>query len=213
MDKIKYVIITGILAVLLGTLIIEPGAESIEIGHYTGNVGDIVEVNVTVNGTDISGLGFELIFDNSKLYALNVAEGDFMKNACNTTFNTIPPEINNTSGTIKFYNFCWGQTVNGSGVIAAILFNITGSGTSSLILQNVTVFDEEGNLTNESITAHNGSVDVHECDLNNDGIIIHDYNDLMNAYKCFLGIENCNNYYQNWNLMKQEYECFVGNFN
>ncbi|ODS36943.1 hypothetical protein BEH94_03960 [Candidatus Altiarchaeales archaeon WOR_SM1_SCG] len=53
----------------------------------------------------------------------------------------------------------------------------------------------------------------HVCDLNHDGIIIHDYDDLMTAYKCFLGIKNCDNYYMNWNLMKQEYQCFTGNFN
>ncbi len=49
------------------------------------------------------------------------------------------------------------------------------------------------------------------CDLNGDGIIIHDYNDLMYGYKCFLGIEkNCNEIkYQEWKNMKKEYECFT----
>jgi len=46
-------------------------------------------------------------------------------------------------------------------------------------------------------------------DLNKDGIVVHDYNDLMTAYKCFLGIKTCDNYYQNWNLIKQEYDCFI----
>jgi len=50
----------------------------------------------------------------------------------------------------------------------------------------------------------------HKCDLNRNGIITQDYNDLMAACKCFLGIENCNNYYQDWNLMRKEYNCFVG---
>ncbi|ODS35745.1 hypothetical protein BEH94_06070 [Candidatus Altiarchaeales archaeon WOR_SM1_SCG] len=51
-----------------------------------------------------------------------------------------------------------------------------------------------------------------DCDLNQDGIIVKDYNDLMSAYKCFLGIKNCNKInYQNWNIMKQEYECFTNN--
>ena len=50
------------------------------------------------------------------------------------------------------------------------------------------------------------------CDLNNDGITIHDYNDLMTTYKCFLGItRNCDSHYQNWNLMEQEYACFIKN--
>jgi len=49
------------------------------------------------------------------------------------------------------------------------------------------------------------------CDLNHDGIHVRDYNDLMTAYKCFLGIENnCNIIkYQEWNLIKKEYQCFV----
>jgi hypothetical protein len=47
------------------------------------------------------------------------------------------------------------------------------------------------------------------CDLNGDGIIINGWNDLMPAYKCFLGIQtNCDLNHQNWGLMKQEYQCF-----
>ncbi len=53
------------------------------------------------------------------------------------------------------------------------------------------------------------------CDLNRDGIILHDYNDLIIIYKCFLGIgTNCNmQYYQNWTNMKKEYNCFLGGGN
>ena len=50
------------------------------------------------------------------------------------------------------------------------------------------------------------------CDLNSDGIYTRDHNDLIFAYRCFLGIEkNCNNYFQNWTLIRQEYNCFIGN--
>ncbi|ODS37430.1 hypothetical protein BEH94_06210 [Candidatus Altiarchaeales archaeon WOR_SM1_SCG] len=50
------------------------------------------------------------------------------------------------------------------------------------------------------------------CDINQDGIITHDYNDLMTAYKCFLGIKNnCNKInFRDWNSMKEEYKCFTG---
>ena len=49
------------------------------------------------------------------------------------------------------------------------------------------------------------------CDLNCDGIVYHDWNDLMTGYKCFLGIGNCNKItYQNWTAVKDEYDCFVG---
>ncbi|PKM79352.1 MAG: hypothetical protein CVU88_06240 [Firmicutes bacterium HGW-Firmicutes-13] len=52
----------------------------------------------------------------------------------------------------------------------------------------------------------------HNCDLNYDKIHFHDYDDLMLAYKCFLGInKNCSNNYQNWEYMKKEYQCFVNN--
>jgi len=50
------------------------------------------------------------------------------------------------------------------------------------------------------------------CDLNRDGIYIRDYNDLMLAYKCFLGIKNCNKINEkDWANMKKEYNCFINN--
>jgi len=50
------------------------------------------------------------------------------------------------------------------------------------------------------------------CDLNRDGITINDYNDLMLAHKCHLGInQNCNNNYQDWDNLKKEYQCFTNN--
>ncbi|ODS39202.1 hypothetical protein BEH94_03255 [Candidatus Altiarchaeales archaeon WOR_SM1_SCG] len=55
------------------------------------------------------------------------------------------------------------------------------------------------------------------CDLNNDGIIIKDYRELMDAYKCFLRVKkNCRDLngngitFKDWNEMKHEYECFIG---
>ncbi|ODS36705.1 hypothetical protein BEH94_10545 [Candidatus Altiarchaeales archaeon WOR_SM1_SCG] len=59
--------------------------------------------------------------------------------------------------------------------------------------------------------APNMTLAVHPCDLNHDGIIFHDYNDLRIAYKCFLGFRNCNNP-QNWTNIISEYNCFVGNY-
>ncbi len=52
----------------------------------------------------------------------------------------------------------------------------------------------------------------HKCDLNRDGIITLDYNDLMTAYKCFLGItNNCDKInFRDWQSMKNEYQCFIG---
>ena len=57
-------------------------------------------------------------------------------------------------------------------------------------------------------------IDYHPCDLNRDGIYLKDWSDLMSAYNCFLAVErNCNTInMQGWNLMKQEYSCFNGNY-
>jgi len=51
----------------------------------------------------------------------------------------------------------------------------------------------------------------HPCDLNHDGIYISDRNDLMRAYKCFLGLEkSCTGVdEQDWSSMKREYQCFL----
>ena len=51
------------------------------------------------------------------------------------------------------------------------------------------------------------------CDINRDGIVYRDYNDLMAAYKCFLGIGNCDKInYGDWNNLRYEYLCFVNNY-
>jgi len=56
-------------------------------------------------------------------------------------------------------------------------------------------------------------INEYSYDLNNDGVVIQDYNDLMGVYRCFLGInKNCGKIdYQNWIVVKREYECFIGN--
>jgi hypothetical protein len=66
--------------------------------------------------------------------------------------------------------------------------------------------DESNNEIEETLTVRN------KCDLNHDGVIITDRNDLMTAYKCNLGVErNCGEVsYTEWNNMKRKYECFVG---
>jgi len=82
---------------------------------------------------------------------------------------------------------------------------------------NLTVKVDPVNTINESDETNNEItteiIVEYKCDLNHDGVYVKDYNDLMTAYKCFLGItKNCDNYYLNWTLMKEEYKCFA-NFN
>jgi parallel beta-helix repeat protein len=53
----------------------------------------------------------------------------------------------------------------------------------------------------------------HPCDLNHDRIYVHDWNDLMTAYKCFLGVEkDCEKIgFGDGQDIKREYLCFVDN--
>ena len=183
-------------------------------------INETFTVNVSLSGDEISGVGFDLRFDNSVLNALSVQEGPFI-NQCTETIS-INPYINNSNGIIKSFNDICAQTqgnpiknVSGIGTASVITFKAISAETSDIILDNVSMFSPPHNLQIENVTIRNGKVSVHECDLNHDGLITHDYNDLMSAYKCFIGVErNCNSInVQDWNLMKSEYNCFTGNFN
>jgi len=88
-------------------------------------------------------------------------------------------------------------------------------------IHNVTVLIDPGNEIPELDESDNSGTETinvwKACDINNDGIILRDYRDLMNAYKCFLGINSyCADFNNNkitcrdWRDMKYEYECFVG---
>ena len=87
---------------------------------------------------------------------------------------------------------------------------------ASADIHNIKVIADPGNLIDESNESNNfaeKTLTVPDCDLNLDGIVIHDYNDLMSAYRCFLGIEkNCKINYLDWKNMKREYGCFSGKF-
>jgi len=174
-------------------------------------------VNMTVDTTEyIRGLQFKLLFNSSVLEALSVEKGPFFSDALEPPGNT----INNTVGEIVW---AYGLTTpkNGTGNAVKITFGAKSLGASMLDIQGTSqvpyiLIDANGNPMTEGVAINDGNISIENCfnpcDLNNDGIIIHDYNDLMTAYKCFLGIRNCANYHQNWNLIKQEYECFVNKF-
>ena len=97
-------------------------------------------------------------------------------------------------------------TVNFSWVPGEIRkYNLTVSVNSNSLVRELT---ESNNEFTKFLYAHS------ECDLNYDKIVSSDYNDLMTAYKCFLGIKNCDTIqFRDWEKMKKEYECFTGNNN
>jgi len=205
--NIKKIIIVAVLIVSFHAL----SAQTIEIvsPDYVW-VGDTFTVNVTLNVTDSVGARFDLLFDNTILTGLSI-DADLINTTCSSNPYVSPlTGINNTSGKVIFEEVCLGGTVTGTGNIAVITFNATNAGISNLNLENIKIKNTTGYDMPYTYT-NNKTITVKTCDLNNDGIIIHDYNDLIFSYKCFLGIErNCKINYQDWKQIKEEYECFVG---
>jgi len=128
------------------------------------------------------------------------------------TNNTISGnKISNNS--IGIYSEISNSTINSNIVCGNINLDFNSSDWKSSSGVNNTCDKPDGwNDTGIAGCRYKCVQEEFDCDLNRDGIIIHDYNDLASAYKCFLGIKNCNKInYQNWNLMKREYECFTNN--
>ena len=183
-------------------LVINPESQTVQ-----QNTNFTLQVNISGNG--IYGVQFDLYFNSTILDVINVTEENFFKQNC-TTYSI--SQINNTAGKITFADTCTGDNgVNGAGILCNITFKAKSEGLSSFNFYNVKIIDSE--LQQLYVSFNNGTVDVIDCDLNQDGILIHDWEDLMVAYKCFLGVnKNCGKIdYQYWNLMKQEYGCFTGN--
>ena len=170
--------------------------------------------NVTIDVTEVDDLSsgvFTLTFDPAVLQVKSVEKGSLMNDGTITPYN-----LNNNAGTLTVPMGVY-PGVDGPGSLVIITFNATGqSGSSSkLELSNVGLGDSSMNvITIDKITG--AKVTIGCCDLNNDGIIIKDHNDLMTAYKCFLGMSNNCKWWmtpKNWSLMKKEYQCFIKNNN
>jgi len=86
--------------------------------------------------------------------------------------------------------------------------------TASAGEHNITIKVDPGNEIPEQKKSNNNftfGLNVLLCDLNRDGIIKQDWNDLSAAYKCFLGIGNCNKInYMNRAAAGSRYRCFLG---
>ena len=188
--------------------------------------------NLTSNGTCFT-LGVDNIVIEGKNYSITG----------NTTGYGIEGTGRNnvTIKNIEIYNFSYGVYFNNSDfneIINNEIINNTNTGvyfsstannntlTGNFICENaVDVNNSNSNSGDKNICSNvDGWNDAETtgctftcqqylCDLNHDGIYVYDWEDLMLAYKCFLGIENnCDTInYQNWTLMKQEYQCFVNN--
>ncbi|ODS41261.1 hypothetical protein BEH94_04350 [Candidatus Altiarchaeales archaeon WOR_SM1_SCG] len=131
--------------------------------NITVPVNQTFSITVNISGTDIVGAGFDLIFNNTILEALNIYEGSFIGQCTTTTYNALPPEINNTEGNVSFHDMCWGgETISGTGAAAVITFKALSEGVSDLLLQNAEIFNSNGTHANpvSGVVVENGSVEV-----------------------------------------------------
>ena len=148
------------------------------------------------------------IFNNTMDY--NIMRGIGVENSCiNNTITNNRIGNNNKTGVYFVTNDSTNNTLNFN-VICGNPTDINDSDNNS----------GDNNICNTTsgwndIGAAGCSLTCQQylCDLNNDRVIIYDYNELIAAYKCFLGItKNCDKItYHNWNNMKKEYQCFVNN--
>ena len=86
-------------------------------------------------------------------------EGDFISQGANTTFNLIPPVINNTLGNIIFQDFRLDSGISGDGSVAVITFKAKSAGISNLTLEDAFIFNSTGDPMPD-VTTRNGTVYV-----------------------------------------------------
>ncbi len=121
----------------------------------TASVGDQFTIDVRVD--DVTNLGayqFRLAFDNAVVAFVNVTNGTFLGSSGRTVQCT-PPIL--TASTVRFSCSTLGATLpgpNGSGVLATVVMEVLGTGTSLLDLQEAILL-----TPNAQIIAVDGSID------------------------------------------------------
>lgn len=107
---------------------------------YKGNENEFT-INVYINSSiEILAAHFELSFDNSIIEAMNVTEGDFMKQGGHSLPTT---RINNTEGRISFIDTIFGYDdkvePTGNGQLSSIIFKVKKKGVSNLKFEKTRV--------------------------------------------------------------------------
>ena len=160
----------------------EPGTEyavATGIGYAFSetpiHIGDTFTFDVRAeNVSDLAGWQFDIAFDPSRLEALDVNEGDFLKSDGGTTFFQ-SGRIDNAAG--KITGLIAGRIseggVSGSGSVVQVSFKAKSEGETELALQNFLF----GSASKESIPA--GPLEIHITveerlltgDVNRDGVV------------------------------------------
>jgi hypothetical protein len=133
----------------LATIYVDPHTNTVTVGQ-------VFTINIKISEvTDLYGWELKLKWNPTLLDALDVIEGNFLKNEGDTYFIK---QINNTNGYLLAACTLMGDRpgVNGSGTLASVSFHAETEGTSALVLDDTKL----GNSLEEPIlhTVINGSV-------------------------------------------------------
>jgi len=136
---------------------------SVEPPTSTAEVGESFTVDINI--TDVSDLFFWEFFMNFSSTILNVysvVEGPFLSDVDSTSWNTLPPTIDNTAGTVLASNLLWdfpAEGASGNGTLCTITFQPKDVGSTTLHFNYTTLATWNGTAY-EAIehTAEDGSV-------------------------------------------------------
>jgi parallel beta-helix repeat protein len=177
--------------------------------NNNGNIGIYVLDNSNFNnisGNKVSGNNDAGILMDVMCFS-SPPPSSCSENTNNTIYGN---EISNNGIGIQSENS--NSTINSNYVCGNIILDFNASDWLSSSGNNNTC-DNSDDWNDEGINAcwYTCSGLPRVCDLNRDGIIFNDWNDLMRAYKCFLGLgKSCAGVdYQDWNGMEREYQCFL----
>lgn len=124
-----------------------PGAEIyVDPQTTVAGLGQKFTVNVRVSGaSNLYGWELGLSWNSTLFDNVSVVEGSFFKGSGNTFF---VPTVNVTGNYIFADDSLLGtRGVNGNGVLATIQFHVSSSGNCSLHLYDVTLYNQQQQLT------------------------------------------------------------------
>jgi len=130
------------------------------------------DVNINIDSTkEIFGYELYVYFDNKILEAINVSEGNFLKQDGATTYPIT--DINNEMGYIRLANtrFNTQTGVSGTGILFSITFKTLSAGLTELSLQKVQIVDanldvvQNATIKSGSASSASNNVDFADCSI------------------------------------------------
>ena len=129
----------------------------------TACIGQGFSINVNISSvSDLYGWEFKLGWNSTLLDAVNVTEGNFLKNGGETFF---APKINNTAGYVLVDCTLLSNVsgVSGNGTLAVVNFYVEGRGESILDLFNTTLINSgEQEITHQSTDGYGYFTPAHD---------------------------------------------------